>query len=1155
VPDNSDKLEAKPKRKLRLGRLLLVSSLILLGLTLWINGPGSRWLLRKLIIEQLADRGLVGDTAVSGQLWNGYQLENTFFTGSGSLILLKADHLSVRYRLSDLFLKKIDLVEARGVRVTLYPESSQEETGNWKDAFETLRTLQPLVTPIKIDLQDILINLHLEGQEPREISLDSLAHASGSEAFILNGFSPGKILNDPAAKQDLALQWTASSLALAQFTIVPELEIADLSLTYAEGDPITARTELGLGDSTLTIKASEDGDARVELNESPLDLAQLAKLGELIDLPQPVTGTIEHLDVTAIDLLGPPSEWHASVAITTRQVFWQQRQLPDVVLDATLSPKSWQAQLKLAGEALTMNVDAPPVDTEGKWWTDLPVTLALECPSLATAVDLYQRASGEELTGSLPNGALATKGVITFGSKTSVRHASFDWQGTELTLNERVLPDLKGTVSLDGQTLALTTTRSMHPAGEELAVEASYHLTDKTYQAAATINLKESEWLGRLLIPERPAMYPIGPLILHWSGSGALGQQTHRGNYHLETLTARIPDETTTNASLKGSYQWPGAVNAESIVIRNGQLELAGGITWTRRRTSFHKLQLTHGDGVLATINGSGPGGTGFADLPITEIPFDLKIKAKDLNLARLRSLLPITLDPAYRATFNADLALTGTPNKPKLNGSLSTTGILTPNEKIPALAFTTNFETTEGQLELSGSLTEPGGQLATFEANIPVEAEKWANDPALFNEIPISASVLVTELSLDRLQIFSPALKEAEGLFNLNLTLTGTTSEPVYHGSAEAILKKFPLPSTPYQAIYDTKVRINFDKDRLTLEPSSMTIAGGTLALSGQAELSGLEPVLDFRLDADHALLWRNDIFIARTSGQLNLKGPWKSARLSGQLGIVDSLFYKDIEIISLTKPSATVNAPELPKFSKGKITDLSFDLPAPIRDWPVDIDITTQDPILVRGNLATGEAKGDISIRGTVSNPLPEGKIGLSAIELVLPFSTLKISRGSILLRPESPLDPLLEFRGSSAVNSTAINIYVFGPVSNPKYNLSSDPPLPESELLSLLATGATTADLDDPALAQARLFQLLVDETRRKANSDAASPMLKIFREPLNAVQQLNLRVAENDPFSGRKFNSATMKLSSKWSGVMQIDDEGNTRGLLHYSLRSK
>lgn len=1154
MPENSDKLEARPQRKRRRVRALLISSLILLALALWINGPGSRWFLRKTITEQLANRGLEGSTIISGQLWSGYQLEKTSFTGSGSLRSLKLDHLSIRYRLSGLLQKKIDLVETRGMRVSIYPEPSKKEKGDWKHAFETLRKLHPLIAPTQIELRDIVLNVHSKERELQEISLESLSHAPGSEAFVLNGFSPGEIFHKPIPKQDLTFNWAESSLSLAQFTIVPELGIADLAVKFTDGDPITASTEVGLGGSTLSIRASEDGHARVKLSEPALDLAQLSKL---LALSPPLTGMVQHLDVTATDLLGPPSQWQASIAIKTKQVSWQQRQLPDVVLDAKLSPQSWKAQFKLASEALTLHLDtpAPPVNAKQKRWQNLPIALTLECPSLATAVDIYQRASGKKLTGTLPNGALTATGMIALGSEHALGRAHLDWHGTGLKLDERSIPDLKGTVNLDGQTLALTTTRRKHPAGEELAVEARYHLSKKTYQAAATINLKESQWLGPLLIPGRPTMHPIGPLIFRWSGSGALDEKTHRGSYHLETLTARILDETTTNASIKGSYQWPGFINAETIAIRNGQLELAGGITWTPKRTTFQSLKLTDGDGVLATINGSGPGGQEIVNRTNTGTPFDLKIQAKKLSLARLRALVPITLDPAYQASFDADLSLTGTPNKPNLNGSFSTTGILTSNEKIPPLALTTNFETTEGRLQLSGSFTDPGGQIAVLEANIALEAEKWAGDPILLKQIPISAKVLVKKLSLDRLQIFTPALKDAQGHFNLDLTITGTTSKPIYHGSADTTFKKFPLPNTPYRAIRDTKISLRFDKDRITLEPSTTTIAGGKLVLSGQAELTGPEPVLDFRLDADHALLWRNDIFIARSSGQLKLNGPWKSARLSGQLGLVDSLFYKDIQIISLNAPRSTVHAPELPKFSKGKITDLSFELPAPLRDWPVEIRLTTQDPFLVRGNLANGEANGDVSILGTLSRPRPEGKITLRDVELILPFSTLKISRGSILLRPEFPLDPLLEFYGRSSVNSTAINIHVFGPVSDPKYNMSSDPPLPETELLSLLATGATTADLEDPSLARMRLFQLLVEETRRKANSNSASPMLKMFRKPLNAVDQLNLRMAENDPFSGRKFNSATMELSNKWSGVMQIDNEGNTRGLLRYSLRFK
>ena len=106
-----------------------------------------------------------------------------------------------------------------------------------------------------------------------------------------------------------------------------------------------------------------------------------------------------------------------------------------------------------------------------------------------------------------------------------------------------------------------------------------------------------------------------------------------------------------------------------------------------------------------------------------------------------------------------------------------------------------------------------------------------------------------------------------------------------------------------------------------------------------------------------------------------------------------------------------------------------------------------------------------------------------------------------------------------------------------------------------MSLISTGTTTQGLTDPDLAQARAFQLLVDDARRRANSAEAGTTLKMLKGPLNAVDDLNLKVGQNDPYSGRRFNSASLELTDKWSATIQLDDEGNTRGLLRFSIRSK
>ena len=222
---------------------------------------------------------------------------------------------------------------------------------------------------------------------------------------------------------------------------------------------------------------------------------------------------------------------------------------------------------------------------------------------------------------------------------------------------------------------------------------------------------------------------------------------------------------------------------------------------------------------------------------------------------------------------------------------------------------------------------------------------------------------------------------------------------------------------------------------------------------------------------------------------------------------------------------------------------------------NWTMAIDIFTKDPFLIRGNLATGEANGKISIGGTLARPRPSGRIDLKNAKADLPFSDLTISRGSVVLRPDHPADPAVEIRGRTVVDDHDINFFISGPVSRMTYSLVSDPPLPDTEIMSLVSTGTTTQGLTNPDLAQARAFQLLLDDSRRRANSADAGTTMKLLRGPLNAVDDLNLAVGQEDPYTGRNFDSATINLSRRWSATFQLDDEGNTRGLLRFSIRSK
>ena len=154
---------------------------------------------------------------------------------------------------------------------------------------------------------------------------------------------------------------------------------------------------------------------------------------------------------------------------------------------------------------------------------------------------------------------------------------------------------------------------------------------------------------------------------------------------------------------------------------------------------------------------------------------------------------------------------------------------------------------------------------------------------------------------------------------------------------------------------------------------------------------------------------------------------------------------------------------------------------------------------------------------------------------------------------LRPDTPYDPALNLRGSATIDRYNITLNIFGSASAPKYSLFSDPPLPESEILTLLATGSTTGDLEnlsrDAATMKLAQFATTWVRDRFKKPGKPNTPMQRF----LVALDDIQLNVGENDPFSGRKRNSATLKLTDKVFLSAAVDATGNTRGLVIFSVR--
>jgi hypothetical protein len=233
------------------------------------------------------------------------------------------------------------------------------------------------------------------------------------------------------------------------------------------------------------------------------------------------------------------------------------------------------------------------------------------------------------------------------------------------------------------------------------------------------------------------------------------------------------------------------------------------------------------------------------------------------------------------------------------------------------------------------------------------------------------------------------------------------------------------------------------------------------------------------------------------------------------------------------------------LPKIDAPKARPSS--IPEPFRDWALDVQVGTREPLLIRGNFATGEVTGKVRIGGTFGAPAPDGALEIKNFRAALPFSTLSVSSGTATFTPASGFDPMLEIRGTAEPRPYRVTVYAYGRASDPQLVLTSNPPLPENEIMTLLATGTTTTGLEDPQAASSRALQLLVEEMRR-----GRFRIGRQLRPLLGLLDRVDFSLAEADPYSSDAFSTATLSVTDRWFLSAGMSATGDSRVLAIWRL---
>jgi autotransporter translocation and assembly factor TamB len=557
------------------------------------------------------------------------------------------------------------------------------------------------------------------------------------------------------------------------------------------------------------------------------------------------------------------------------------------------------------------------------------------------------------------------------------------------------------------------------------------------------------------------------------------------------------------------------------------------------------KIQLDQGQAKFAAGYISIPLVWGNLGTSAAVVPSSGKVVAtfQSENLDLKKLFQDVGVKPMASGTLNAKLDAKGTIAD--LNARLDVQMRDLRSEAGPKIepgTFDLSAEVVRDRLTLLGKLQQARIQPLELSASLPFDIPKIARARKLPDETPITAKARLPRSSVNFVRQFVPEVEQLDGDLGLDVDVSGTIGRPVFSGAGDMKINVARFKNATIPALRNFNARLNFARDALTLERFGGDLAGGPFTMSGRVTFPKLtQPTLDLQLKANSVLVARNDTLTARADADVKVTGPLMTATVSGNVAMTNSHFLKNIDLIPIGLPGRP--APEPPS-SRPEIS-----LPEPpFRDWKFDVVIKTKDPVLIRGNLATGGAVADLKLTGTGLRPELQGVVRMENVEATLPFSRLQVSYGFLYFDPSDSMNPRVELQGTSVIRDYTVRVYVYGTLLAPEAIFTSEPPLAQEEIISLIATGATRAELSGHGNVLAgRAAMLLVQQLYRKIFKKGETTQSN------TVFNRLDLDVGLIDPRTGKQEVSARFKISDQFVIVGDLGVGGDYRGMLKYLIR--